>query len=107
MILLSDVRTLSTIGVGMIRDISELDGIADIIELCHLSWTELLKISEKCDKTVCDTQRIASLIHLSDTVSLMLKHDEPVLNQIKCIKEVIGKLGASEYSQEAVNAFMT
>ena len=94
----SDVRTLSTIGAGMIRDISELDGIADIIEL--------LKISEKCDKTVCDTQRIASLIHLSDTVSLMLKHDEPVLNQIKCIKEVIGKLGASEYSQEAVNAFM-
>ena len=59
----SDVRTLSTIGAGMIRDISELDGIADIIELCQLSWTELLKISEKCDKTVCDTQRIASLIH--------------------------------------------
>ncbi len=102
----SDVRKLSIIGASMLRDVPSLDGIADIIELCQLSWTDLLKNSEKCGGAICDTHRIASLIHLSDTVSLMLKQGEPVLNQMKCIKDVIGKLGGREYSQEAVQAFL-
>ena len=90
-------RVVSKLGAGMLRGLSFFEEVADIVDYCQLSWTEIEDIMEEGVLTE-DTMQVSSIIHLADTVSLMLQNtDDSVLNTAKFICEEVEKQRDTEY----------
>ena len=98
-----NAETIAKLGAAMLRDVELMGTIADIIEHCQSSW------SECTDHTTGQCYvgaRIASVIHLADTVSLIVQKTQPILNQAKKICDVIEQGKGTEFSEESVEAFL-
>lgn len=80
--------------------------VANIILHSQSSWNEYLSLSEERKNSVYRSARIASVVHLADTVSTMLQQDVPILQQAKSIRQLISSLSDNEFSSEATDAFM-
>lgn len=99
-------KHVSAMGARMLRDLNRFGEIADVIEICQNSYPENQKIAAERGGRYPVYIEIADAIHLADTVSLILKEDVPVLNQVKPICAVIEECRGREYSSETVDAFL-
>ena len=99
-------KYVSAIGARMLRDLNRFGEIADVIEICQNSYLENRKIAEERGGRYPLYIEIADAIHLADTVSIILKEDVPVLNQVKQICAVVEGCRDKEYASETVDAFL-
>lgn len=95
-------KTIAKLGADMLRDIPFMGNIADIIEHCQSSWKDCTDDHGQCYVGA----RIAAVIHLADAVSFVVRYDQPVLNQTKKICAMVEAKKGTEFSEEAVEAFL-
>ena len=99
-------KYVSAMGARMLRDLKRFEEIADVIEICENSYQENQKLAAEKGGRYPVYIEIADAIHLADTVSIILKEEVPVLNQVESICEVIEECRGREYSPENVDAFL-
>ena len=100
-----NAKAVSLIGANLLYDLPGFERIADVVTYCQHSYSEARIFLEQKGDSAAGVLRLASLVHLSDKVSLMLDPREPVLNQAKHVLEIIKRGRESEYAPEAVDAF--
>ena len=98
-------QRFAQIGANLIAEFPNSGEVADIVRYCQSSWRELTGLAEGAAEKH-HTTRVASIVHLADTVSTMLRKDIPILNQVKGIREAVNGLRGTEFSPEAVDAFL-
>ena len=58
-------------------------------------------------REVEERARVSSVIHLADVVSTLIRPAEPILHQAETIRKTIVSLRGREFSEEAVDAFLS
>ena len=99
-------KELARIGAAIIEGFPHSAHIADIVRFSQTRWEEFLSLPENKQEKCGVTARIASVVHLADTVSTVIRTDIPILNQVKEICTGIASLRDKEFSAEAVDAFL-
>lgn len=102
----NDPKEIAHMGANLVSKFLDPDPLPDIVRRSQDSWMEFLKLPDDQKDAQYRNARIASIVYLADTVSTMLKVDTPVLNQAKNIRSFIAPLRGSEFSEEAVDAFL-
>lgn len=101
-----DAKKVAEIGAKLIGGFPDSEEVAQIVRYCQSSWSEYLSLSDE-DKERCrSSARIATVVHLADAVTSLLRTDTPVLNQAKPIRQAVKDLRGVEFSEEAVDAFL-
>lgn len=101
-----NAKHIACVGARLIEGFPNSSEVASIVRYCQSSWSEYLSASEKDQEKCLGSARIATVVHLADAVSSMLRTDVPILNQVKPIREAVKSLRGSEFSEEAVDAFL-
>ena len=102
-----DPKSISALGAEMLSDLPKLKRVSRVVRHCQKSWNELQRCFDLNNPNDAALSSIASIIHLSDRVSLMLNPDKIALLQVKDICEAIEAGRGSEYQSEVVDAFLT
>ena len=102
----SNAREIAEVGARLMEDFPNSTEAAEIVRYCQSSWREYLSAPKEKQEACRESARIASVIHLADAVSVMLRPDAPVLNQVKGIRNTVDSLRNIEFSPEAVDAFL-
>ncbi|MBQ9004312.1 MAG: HD domain-containing protein [Eggerthellaceae bacterium] len=93
-------------GARMVADLPGFDELATVIGFSQYAWSEYVK----CDDAGCAIDdrlmRIASIVHLADTVSLAVRANEPILNQAKAICDFVKRRAGTEYCPHAVESLL-
>ena len=100
-----NAKQIAAIGARLIEGFPDSAEIANVVRNCQSSWSEYLSFSEEDKIKYQNSARIASVVHLADIVSAMIKSNVSVLNQVKEIREAIGAFRGTEFSEEATDAF--
>lgn len=117
-----DAKAVSIVGAWMLfeldKDEREAEGLnrfpfgvlGDVVANCQLNQEEI-KVATEIAEEKGQTNRaailkIASVIHLADKVSLMIRPYEPILIQQRRIKETVKKLRGTEFAEDAVDSFL-
>jgi HD-GYP domain-containing protein (c-di-GMP phosphodiesterase class II) len=102
----SNARQIASVGAKLIEGFPDSADVASIVRYCQSSWSEYLSAPEKDQEKCSYSARIASVVHLADAVSSMLRTDVPILNQVKPIRDAVKSRRGVEFSEEAVDAFL-
>ena len=97
---------LSLTGARMLEDIPGCEEIAEVVRYSQCSWVDTVHCAVEEGETCERYGRIASIVHLSDTVSLLLDPEERVLNQANRITGIAKYCSGTQFSPEAVDAFI-
>ncbi|MBO4385068.1 MAG: HD domain-containing protein [Clostridia bacterium] len=97
---------IASVGARLIEGFPNSRETADIVRYCQISWSNFLTVPENCRERLYESARIASVIHLADAVSFLVRPDVFVLNQIKGLREMAKMARGTEFSEEAVDAFL-
>ena len=95
---------IAEIGAKLIEGFPDSAAIARVVRRCQSSWSSFLSCPDREKEET--SARIANIVHLADAVSTMVRSDTPILNQVKGICEAIQVLRGTEFSEEAVDAFL-
>lgn len=101
-----DAKNIAEKGAKLIEAFPESRDTANVVRYCQSSWREYLSIPEEDREKYKNSARIASVVHLADVVSAIVRPDVSVLNQVKPIREAVKSLRETEFSGEAVDAFL-
>lgn len=101
-----DGKKIAELGAKLIEGFPDAAEVAGIVRFCQSSWTDYLLCADEEDGACRDSARMASIVHLADAVSSSVRNDVPVLNQVKDIREAVKSARGSEFSEEAVDAFL-
>jgi HD-GYP domain-containing protein (c-di-GMP phosphodiesterase class II) len=77
------------------------DPFASIVQESQTPWERL----KRTFKTLHVPQRIGQIVHLADTVTLLLNDKESALNQVDHVKECIHNIGEREFGPEVLAGF--
>ncbi|MBR1736212.1 MAG: HD domain-containing protein [Firmicutes bacterium] len=100
----SQAKRIASMGAEMLSDLPKFDKIAQVIKYSQSSWTEIENmISDDPVKT--EYAKISAIVHLADSISLMIVKDKPILNQAKNICDTINSCVGTEFMPEAAEAF--
>lgn len=102
----SHASEVAEIGAKLIEGFPNSAEIAHIVRYCQSSWSYFLSFTDEEKKERYPSARIANIVHLADAVSSLLRKDIPVLNQVKGIREALKAARGTEFSEEAVDAFL-
>ena len=102
-----NAREVALTGASMLEDLPGISDIASIIGFSQCSWSDTVSCAIEEGETCERLGRLASIVHLADTVSLMVDPNERVLNQAKRITETVKACSGNQFSPEAVDAFIT
>jgi HD-GYP domain-containing protein (c-di-GMP phosphodiesterase class II) len=97
---------LSRTGASILRGLSGAEPVSDIILHCQCPWTDYLALPDEIRERESQSARIASVIHLADVISTMIKPDEPIIHQRSFLRSVAVSMRDKEFSAEAVDAFL-
>ena len=100
-----DAEKYAYIGANMLRDLPNFEPIANVIQYCQSSWSELLKVIDN-NEDCLECARLSSIIHTADVISSCIRPDVPVLNQVEDVCKVIEMGSGKEFLPEAVDAFL-
>jgi len=101
-----NAKHIACVGAKLIEGFPDSADVASIVRYCQSSWSEYLSAPEKDQEKCSYSARIASVVHLADAVSSMLRTDVPILNQVKPIRDAVKSRRGVEFSEEAVDAFL-
>ena len=97
---------LSRTGASILRGLSGAEPVSDIILHCQCPWTDYLALPDEIRERESQSARIASVIHLADVISTMIKPDEPIIHQRSFLRSAAVSMRDKEFSAEAVDAFL-
>ena len=97
---------LAELGANLIEGFPGGANTSKVVRYCQSRWAGFLALPESIREENYASARVASVVHLADVVSVLLKTDVPVLNQVKGIRETISAGRGTEFSEEAVDAFL-
>lgn len=102
----ANAREVSMTGARMLADLPGFADIAGIIGYCQCSWASTvacaIEMGEECERL----GRLASVVHLADVASVLVRPDEPVLAQVDGICEAVRARSGTEFCPEAVDALL-
>lgn len=101
-----EARKISKIGAYIIRETEGFEDIADVVEYCQHRWIEIENIYENSDERIKTKLRLASIIHLADTVSLLITPKKSIINQLDHLSDIVYNGKNTEFAECAVDAFM-
>ena len=102
-----DALAVSRTGAQMLSDLPRFERISQVIAFCQCSWELVERIfGGHGDEEEMQLMRIASVVHLADTVSVMLDPNVPVLNQAQSVREAVADSAGTEFAPEACEAFL-
>ena len=93
-------------GARMLADLPGFSDIAAVIGYSQCSWNETVACAIEHGSTCERLGQIASIVHLADTVSLLIRPDERVLNQVSSICGIMKKCAGTQFSPDAVDALL-
>lgn len=97
---------IAEIGANLIEGFPDSAAIAHIVRYCQSSWSRFLSFTDEEKEERYLSARIANIVHLADVVSTLVRKDVPILNQVKGMREAAKALRGTEFSEEAVDAFL-
>ena len=106
-----EAELISLLGAKMLYGLEGFDDITEIISFCQLSWQRLLRRLDSLDAIDGDRahteklMRLASIIHIADTISVIADTNQPILNQVKNIVCIADSMRGTEFSEEAADTF--
>ena len=100
-------RFVAGTGARILEGLPGAEPVANIIAHCQTSWAEYLRLPEVVRETYREIARVSSVIHLADVVSTLIRPAEPILHQAETIRKTIVSLRGREFSEEAVDAFLS
>lgn len=103
----SNAQVVSHVGARMLEDLPGFSDIARIINYCQCSWGDALACAIEEGKECERLGRLASIVHLADSVSTMVHPKEHVLNQAGPICDFVQQNKGKEFNPEVVDAFLT
>lgn len=101
-----EARKISRIGAYMIRQTEGFEDIADVVKYCQHRWSELADIYDGADERCKLKLRLSSLIHLADTVSLLITPNKSIINQLPHLANIIKRGRGKDFAECAVDAFI-
>ena len=101
-----DAKEVAHRGATLTSKFVHSDPLPDIVLHSQDSWTEFLLKSDDEKVTCYQNARIASIVHLADEVSTAIQADEPILHQAKTLRSAAKRARGTEFSEEAVDAFL-
>ena len=101
-----EAQALSKRGAKILRELPELEEVANIVEFCQCSWTETERgVRENVEK--CEAlSELSSIVHLADRISVLINPKERILNQVPKLREYAQAGSGTEFSPRAVEAFL-
>ena len=102
----SHASEVAEIGAKLIEGFPDSAAVAHIVRYCQSSWSCFLTFTDEEKKERYPSARIANIVHLADAVSSLVRKDVSVLNQVKGIREAVTTARGTEFSEEAVDAFL-
>ena len=99
-------REIARIGARMLGDMPGFSDIADVIALCQSEWAPSIEGAIERGEASERIGVCASVVHLADAVSTLLKYDEHVLNQVNGIIDVVKRYSGAHFCPQAVEAFL-
>ena len=96
-----DARGVSVNGAKLLRMLPLTDPFASIVQESQTPWERL----KRTFKTLHAPQRIGQIVHLADTVTLLLNDKESALNQVDHVKECIHNIGEREFGPDVLAGF--
>ena len=93
---------IAAIGAHMLHDLPCFSAIAEIISINQNSYLENTEVLGSADSVCMD---ISQAIHLADVVTTCLVYDEPILNQVNRICDIVERGRGTEFSDKAMDAF--
>ncbi|MBR5359302.1 MAG: HD domain-containing protein, partial [Lachnospiraceae bacterium] len=102
----AEAYTIAAVGADMLRELDELESIADIVEFCQCGYGIIqgaLDLGQIHNK---QTAALASVIHLADRATVMLDPKERVLSQVPAMKQLVSEYAGIEFDPKAVEALM-
>ncbi|MBQ4513126.1 MAG: HD domain-containing protein [Anaerolineaceae bacterium] len=101
----SNAKEYAKTGADMLRDLPDFQSIASVVEYCQTDWNEICKEIPRDDQNF-KAARLASIIHLADVMSLCMKRNGNILNQVDDICHVAEAGSGRAFMPDAVNAFL-
>lgn len=101
-----EARKISRMGSYMIRQTEGFEDIADVVKYCQHRWSELSDIYEGADERWRLKLRLSSIIHLADTVSLLISPNKSIINQLPHLSDIIKKGRGTDFAECAVDGFI-
>lgn len=96
-----DAARLAKASAAVLRDHPLTTGLTDIVSNSQSPWHSLMALPKRLARPVL----IGQVVHLSDTVSLMLDEKSSVLNQVDHIRDCIAAAGDREFHPDVRKAF--
>ena len=103
----SNAREVSLTGARILSDLPGFADIAGVIGYCQCPWDSAVACAIEEGSECERLGRLAAIVHLADAVSIALRPDENVLNQVGPICEGVRSLRGSEFAPDVVDAFLT
>ena len=103
----ADAFAVSQAGARMLADLPGFADIASIIRYCQCSWGKTVACAIEEGKECERLGRLAAIVHFADVVSILLRPEERVLNQAGRICDTVRACRGTEFSPDAVDAFLT
>ena len=101
-----NAREVSLVGSRMLGDLPYFEDVANVIGFSQSGWHDTVRCAIEEGSSCERLGLIASIVHLADVVSLLIKPEERVLNQSRRICDVAKACAGSEFSPQAVEAFL-
>lgn len=101
-----NAKQLARIGANMMEGFPRSAEVANIVRHCQSAWSDYLAFADEERETYRRSARMASVVHLADAVSTMIRADVPILNQMEPIRRAVSALRGTEFSEDAVDAFL-
>lgn len=101
-----DAERIALIGADMLGDLPGFEDIATIILHCQDPWETVSRCCESCCDRELGLAKISGIIYLADKVSAMLNPAQPVLNQVKRIRQMVKNCRGTLFCPVAVEAFL-
>ena len=98
---------VSQAGARMLGDLPGFADIAGVINYCQCNWSSTVACAIEEGLECERLGLLASIVHLADVVSLMVRPDKRVLNQADDICNVVRSCRGTAFSPEAADAFLT
>lgn len=96
-----DAAALAKSSAAILKAHPVTNGLTDIVLYSQSPWRTLTSIP----KRLLNPVKIGQIIHLADSVTLMLDEDSCVLNQVARIRECVETAGDREFHPEVRKAF--
>ena len=92
---------LARSGASILKMFEPTSFLSSVVEESQSPWEAICSLPDKLRKP----RLIGQVIHLADAITLLLREDESVLNQIPVIKKCIHESGQKEFHPDVLKAF--